>query len=160
MCPESDGCNAEVAKDERRERVAYMRLLPRGTVTVWVLSKLRGALVAQRLKANHCFMTSTLFYQILVSSNQKLFKPDRHAFQWLCWVINMCPSDYGVCWWCKQSPWAEIAQVCRPCHNTWHQHLERSRCHLADNVKELYLSVCHVYRTIIFPGSINQIIVF
>ena len=37
---------------------------------------------------------------------------------------------------------------------------EISRCHLADNVKELYLSACRTCNTIIFPHSTNQIIFF
>ena len=37
--------------------------------------------------------------------------------------------------------------------------LEISRCHLADSVTELYLSVCSTYSTIIFPHSTNHIIV-
>ena len=38
--------------------------------------------------------------------------------------------------------------------------LEISRCHLADFVKELYLSACCTCSTIIFLHSTNQIIVF
>ena len=38
--------------------------------------------------------------------------------------------------------------------------LEISSCHLADYVKELYLSECSTCCTIIFPYSTNQIIVF
>ena len=38
--------------------------------------------------------------------------------------------------------------------------LEISRCHLADYVKEFYLSACCTCSTIIFPHSTNQIIVF
>ena len=37
--------------------------------------------------------------------------------------------------------------------------LEISRCHLGDDVKELYLSACRTCSTIIFPHSTNQIIV-
>ena len=36
--------------------------------------------------------------------------------------------------------------------------LEISRCHLADYVKELNLSACHMCSTIIFPHLANQII--
>ena len=38
--------------------------------------------------------------------------------------------------------------------------LEISRCHLADDVTELYESACSTCSTIIFPRSNNQIIVF
>ena len=38
--------------------------------------------------------------------------------------------------------------------------LEISRCHLADYVKELYLSACRMCSTIICHHSTNQIIVF
>ena len=40
------------------------------------------------------------------------------------------------------------------------ERLKMSRCHLADYVKQLYLSACRTCSTIVFPHSTNQIIVF